>query len=483
MEHRYHEYVPFAEAKNIIKEEIEIGLNASKAKQEKLKLAQLSLSSKSEEISSNETSLLAIVDSSFKEIQSRINKHRQSIEEQIKRKSCEEMEKIKVYINENLNLQLQLEETVSFCENILSNRSDMEVVFFLEDMKSALMKCSNHDEHEYQVVLQSLEINVERELHKIFNVKEVVVDANTTITATVNSNTSLTVDKKQNTESTDPEYLENNSENRLESEILNEPQTNVSGLTSIAPKCLKTYDLSGISYEKPRSYSSVSWINKTSFAIVDEQNQTAVIVNDTRGKTIVCSHPVQEIVTIASFNGYLACKTQPGDIIIYSYPEWKLERTFKGAYALSSRSTELIWVTREKIMIFAKYSIEEKDIKDEDGNCFKFRRPFYLCCLPNKSFVLTDRYSESLYMLDKRGHISARFTLPGQLGALSCDRDNRIYMTCYESNSVSIIDTNGTCLNTISLCCILNRPKTISVRNEEAMLVANRDDVVLLSLK
>lgn len=482
MEHRYHEYVLFAEARHIIKEEIEISLKESKAKQEKLKQAKFSLISKSEEISSNETSLLAIVDSTFKEIQLRINKHRLNLEEQIKRKSCEENEKIKVYITENLNLQLQIEESVSFCENILSNRSDMEVVFFLEDMKSSLIKCSNQDDQNYQVILQSLEINVERELHKIFNLKEVVNDANASTSATVNSDTSLTAHEKQNTESTDPEYSENNSDNTPEREILNESQTNAAGSTAISPKCLKTYDLSGISCEKPRNYSSVTWISKTSFALVDEQNQTAVVVNDARGKTRVFSHQVQEIVTIAYFNDYLACKTQSGDIYIYSYPDWKLERTFKGAYALSSRSSELIWVTKEKIMIFAKYSIEEKDIKDEEGKSFKFRRPFQFCCLPNKSFALTDKYYEILYMLDQRGHISARLTLPGKLGALSCDQDNRIYLTCYESNFVSILDTNGKCLNTVSLCCILNRPKTISVRNEEAMLVANRDEVVLLSL-
>lgn len=111
------------------------------------------------------------------------------------------------------------------------------------------------------------------------------------------------------------------------------------------------------------------------------------------------------------------------------------------------------------------------------------KKPYHFCCLPNESFALTDRFSESLYVLDQRGHISARLTLPGELGALSCDKDNRIYMTCYESNSVSIFHMNGSGLRIVSLRCILDRPKTISVQNEEAILIANMYDVVLLSLK
>lgn len=128
-------------------------------------------------------------------------------------------------------------------------------------------------------------------------------------------------------------------------------------------------------------------------------------------------------------------------------------------------------------------SIEEKNIKDEDGNSFVFRRPFQFCCLPNKYFAITDKVLDCLYIIDQSEHILARIKLPGHIRALSCDQDNRIYMTCYETNSICILDTNGTCLSTISLKCILNKPRTISVRSEEAILVTNKYEVVLLSLK
>ena len=119
------------------------------------------------------------------------------------------------------------------------------------------------------------------------------------------------------------------------------------------------------------------------------------------------------------------------------------------------------------------------------GQVFQVQRPFQFCCLPNNSFALTDKPEEILYLLNERGQIMARgdFTGQGQLGALSCDKDNRIYMTRYETNYICIFDASGECLRTISLSCILKKPKAISVMNEEAVLVANSDQVVLLSLK
>eukprot|EP00105_Crassostrea_gigas_P041353 XP_019925501.1 PREDICTED: E3 ubiquitin-protein ligase TRIM56-like [Crassostrea gigas] len=145
MEHRYHEYVLFTEARNIINEEMDKVFKLSKAQQENLKQAQLALCLKSEELSSNETSFLATVDSTFKEIQSKLDIHRQNIHDQIKKKFSDEMEKIKACMEENVGIQEGLQESVSFCENILSKTSNLEIVFFLDDMKSSLLKFSNQD--------------------------------------------------------------------------------------------------------------------------------------------------------------------------------------------------------------------------------------------------------------------------------------------------------------------------------------------------
>lgn len=487
MEHRYHKYVLFAEAKEILIEEMDKVFKISKAQQEKLKQTQEALCSKLEKVTSNKMSLMAIVDSTFKEFQSKLDRHRQSIQDQIKEKSSVEKDKIKTCMKENISCQEGLQESVSFCKNILSNTSNLEIIFFLDDMKSSLLKFSNQDENECNVTLPRLEINVGKELHKIFSLKQTAIEKkDTTIekkdTAMVSANSSTKTDKDTNIVSPKEPCAEKSIPEAQESKCLKKPKTTAHCLKNVVPRCLKTIDLSGMSNKKQTSFSCVTWIGKTSFAIADEQNETAVVVNNVHGKTTVRAHSIKEIVAIAYFNDSLACKTQSGDIVIYSYPEWNLERTFKGAYAISSNSSELIWVTKEKIMIFANNCLEEKIIKDEKGKSFKFQRPFHFCCLPNKSFALKDKFSECLYIIDQRGFISANLKLPGELGALSCDKDNRIYMTCYESNTVTVFDMNGSFLRTVSLRCILDRPRTISVRNEDAILIANKYDVVLLSL-
>lgn len=453
-----------------------------------------------EEVSSNKVSILGVVDSTFKEVQSKLCEHRQRIENQIQRQSNAEKEKIEVYIKRNLNFQESLKESVSFCENILSNRSDLKVVYFLDDMKLSLLKCSNSNKEEYQSSLQRLEVNVKGEIHRLINATETLVDS-TKSTNEMTSGKPSVVDKETNTAFVDQECFEISINNTRGSEKFtgkdtkttamdtkslsfviyetisvspdqtcfeksstetqernseNESRTNTRCITAVIPTCLKTYDLSDVSNEKDKCYTSVTWIGESSFALADEQNQTATIVSNVQENTIVRSHPVKGIVAIASFNDYLACKTQSGDIFIYSFSEWKLERPFKGAYALSSRSSELIWVTKEKIITFANSSFEEKTIKDECGQSFKFGRPSHLCCLPNKSSAITDKLHGCLYILEEKGHISSKLTLPGHIRALSCDNDNLIYMTCYETNSVCILDTTGSCVRTVSLQCILN---------------------------
>lgn len=192
MEHRYHEYVLFTEARNIINEEMDKVFKLSKAQQENLKQAQQALCLKSEEVSSNETSLLATVDSTFKEIQSKLDIHRQNIHDQIKKKFSDEMDKIKACMEENVGIQEGLQESVSFCENILSKTSNLEIVFFLDDMKSSLLKFSNQDTTKCYVTLTRLEIDVEKELQKallkVFHLKQDVIENKDTNTATMSSN-------------------------------------------------------------------------------------------------------------------------------------------------------------------------------------------------------------------------------------------------------------------------------------------------------
>lgn len=235
-----------------------------------------------------------------------------------------------------MNFQESLKESVSFCENILSNRSDLEVFYFLDDMKLSLLKCSNSNEEEYQSSLQRLEVNVKGEIHRLINAIETSVDS-TKSTNEMTSGKPSVVDKETNTAFVDQECFEISNNNTRGSEKFtgkdtkttamdtkslsfviyetisvspdqtcfeksstetqernseNESRTNTRCITAVIPKCLKTYDLSDVSNEKDKCYTSVTWIGESSFALADEQNQTATIVSNVQENTIVRSHPV-----------------------------------------------------------------------------------------------------------------------------------------------------------------------------------------------
>ncbi|XP_056020291.1 uncharacterized protein LOC125672112 [Ostrea edulis] len=471
VEHRFHDYVSFAEARDIVKEELKKVLQISKAKQEKRQEIHTTLVSKSEDISTNESFLLDKIDSTYREIESKLKNHRQIVEEEIKRKSRQERKNVDNNIQENLDMQDNLQSSVLFCENMLCKGSDTEVVFFLEEMKSCLLKCPEPMEKEVNISLQRLKIDLDRE-YNVFQLEDVVLDGNTSGVMTKDVDMPLEIGVK-NTVS-DEASLKNTNE-------MKEKKATKQLLTAHIPKCLKMYDLYDRNSMETPSYTCITWIDKTSFALADEHNQTVVLV--TTNSRNLRTHSVKDIKAIAKFGDFLGCKIQSGKVTIYSYPDFKLERTFNGAYALTSRSSELIWITKDTIVIFNTTDIQEMKILDENGRRFQFIMPLHACCLPNESFAITDTPAKCLYLLDKKGQISLRYVHSGGVGAVSCDRHNRIYMACYETNGICVINIHGECIKNISLTCILQNPRSISVLSEEGILISSKKNVVLIALE
>ncbi|XP_062605126.1 E3 ubiquitin-protein ligase TRIM56-like [Saccostrea cucullata] len=516
-EHRSHDYVSFAEAREIAKEKMEKNLQSCRTKKKKLEQMHSALISKSEELSANESSLMDIVDVTCKEVESKLKQHRQKVEEEIKQKSSERKKNIEIYAQDYLNMQERLQESISFCENLLSSGSDLEVLFFLDEMRTCLMKYPDPEEKRVHISLPGLKVNKKTD-YFVFHLEDDVVESqsgsvkNDTETTPVldtkstsfqeaqdrpfngacleipgdETKISTSVLGKSSYESelspktkdsrTDGKAEKRNSETQRNKTVV-QPQT------VFVPKCLNTYEALVTYGEKSPSYTCVTWIDKTSLALADENNQAVVIVTTKSESMQIRTHLVKGIAAITMFGGFLACKTQSGEIKVFSYPNLILERVFKGAYALTARSSELIWITKEKIVKFTDATINEKKITDEDGNPFRFTRPLNICCLSNKTCVVTDKVVDCLFFLDRNGQISRRLLFTEKLGALSCDEEDRLYMAFYETDSICIVNVNGECLRRISLSCILRRPRGISVLSEEEILVSNKENVVLISLK
>ncbi|XP_062605109.1 protein PML-like [Saccostrea cucullata] len=535
LEHRSHDYASFEEARDFVKREVEKNLKASKTKKEKLQIIHSSLISQAEEISAKESSLLDMIDFTYKEIESKLKLHRQRIEQEIRGKSNEGKKNIDIHIQENLNSQDRIKESISFCENMLSRGSDLEVVFFLEEMKSCLLKHPDPKEVQLQITFPTLKINMMKEFN-VFQLTDAASDNDSSAKAMEDTETSTRINNKD--QESNEEYLEKPSndtelshkkrnkkseETKMEtsqdtttngacSKSARKPtqkvnkesskslvNTNSEKACSVKPvkvqkakspdqsmkyevaKCLKTYEQLDRHGDKTPSYTCITWIDKATFALVDEFNQIALIVSSKGETEYIQKHLIKGIKGITKFGNFLACKTYVGEVRIYSFPELKLERVFNGAFAISSRSAELVWVTKAKIVAFKNSALEEMYFKDENGRQLKLQMPLYVCCSSNKSFTISDNEANCLYFFDKKAH--KQHVISGRFGALSCDKENRVYMTNYDTDCIFIFDSNGEWLKTISLNCIMRKPRSISVLGEEKILVSNRENVALISLK
>ena len=326
-DHRRHEFVPLDEARSIIAKEMENSIENAKAKQEMLKEEHENLSSKTQELSSNEIFVLGEVETKFKEIYHKLTKCRQNVEENIKKKYSVEKEKITACVKENESFQGDLQESISFCENIVLNRSDLEVVYFLNDMKSILLKYSVKHEKE-EISLPRLEVNIDDAICKMFSVMEAVVDGNNA------KKPALEVGSDTDTATAKAKC----QKKKQKIKPIKNSQKKARPITTVVPKCVKRYDKSELYDDKTPNYTSVTWIDKSCFGLADSQNQCAVICKTVGGMTECRTISVDEIVGIVKFGDSLACKTHSGDIFIYSYPELIYERSFQGCLLYTSPS-------------------------------------------------------------------------------------------------------------------------------------------------
>ncbi|XP_061182361.1 protein PML-like [Saccostrea echinata] len=478
--HRFHEYVSLSEAKDIFLKDIDGVLQSSKSKIETTKEIQKKLVSKCDKLNVHGCSLRKMINQAYEETVRKLDLNRKIVEEEIRKYIHQERETIESLLQENLRCEEGLTQAISFCENTISNGSDLEVVLFREEMKSHLQKYQNLQEKGslQSVPHQSLKIKVQEEIN-VFELERTFVDKETLdneydipidsigLATSIKSKTEYKIDEDK-WEAKDTER--------------NKTETSYFSIPVQMPKFLKTYNLSKVKNFRAKIYTCVVWIDEISFVLVDENNHEVVIVKTEGEKVEFKRHKVKNLVTVAKFDRYLACKTQYGDVIIYSYPDMKFERKFNRAYAVASSSSELIWVTKEKIMIFKTDSLIEKKVLDEEGKPFNFLRPFHACYLPNKSLAVIDRNEECLFFLDSNCQIFNRYACAGICG-LCCDDQNCVYTTCFGGKHISVMNKDGKLLRRISLECILWKPRCLSVLNENRVLVTNKDTVVLISLE
>lgn len=108
---------------------------------------------------------------------------------------------------------------------------------------------------------------------------------------------------------------------------------------------------------------------------------------------------------------------------------------------------------------------------------------FEACYLPNKTLAVTDACDRCLFFINSEGNISNRvfYVESGSYGAISCDKNNLVYLASYNEDVVNVYNTEATCVRIISLCGVLF-VRSIDVLLGKQMLIVTQDMVRLYSL-
>lgn len=252
----------------------------------------------------------------------------------------------------------------------------------------------------------------------------------------------------------------------------------------LIPECSVAIDIYGRG-GKPQKivYTNVTWIDRSTFVVTDNENAKLIVIKFAGEHVERRLIPVADAVTVAKFYSYLAVKTQTGKVKIFTYPGLEQKQTFDGVSAIASQSSKLILVTNSYIEIFCNGKIEKKFSFKEKGKEFKFNRVFEACYLPNQTFAVTDACDRCLFFINSEGNISNRvfYVESGSFGAISCDKNNFVYLASFNEDVVNVYNSEATCVRIISLCGVLF-VRSIDVLLGNQMLIATHDIVRLYHL-
>ncbi|XP_062603924.1 E3 ubiquitin-protein ligase TRIM56-like [Saccostrea cucullata] len=359
-----------------------------------------------------------------------------------------------------------LEETYSFCHNLVRCGSDIEILSMKSEIKdriSALQslkrtECCKFEGIDLPVIASSTD-------GRIFNL------------AYENAGESDKNSKQDDTK------LEESNRDKAENDTI-KPERN-GPIRSMGnrsyPRLLQTFwEPYSCESQKPR-YSSVSWMNEDSFAVVDQKNQKVKLLSKQNNDSN--SVAVQDCEVLTSFKGGIACKTTKNQLhIINNF--LNIKETFSGVSILMtchSNSSQISWISGlDKICILENSQIKKVSISDPN-KAGKLSKPKFGHVLNNGMFVVSDWNRDCVFILRKSGYIERRkYCCPDSIAS---DSNNIIYVCDEEKSRIEIFRPSGETLQLVKIGSILKNPKSITMNKEDEILITNEHSIVLVHLE
>ncbi|XP_061189798.1 E3 ubiquitin-protein ligase TRIM56-like [Saccostrea echinata] len=483
LQHAKHDFITPKEARTQTEKDLESTFSEVNEKLFSLKSQYSEMSKTSKEIKENEKILRIKIETTCNSMINKITARRRSLERELTKafkptKSIIERESESIENRAN-----SLENSVTFCKNLLKYGTDLEILSLQRVIKDRLSKIS---------------------LTKDYPPVQDCMDVMPSLVASWNGpNMELIYDTKISKEK--PDFSKSNSEctkDKMENEIRNISQITKISFNETSDKgtqcdLMQTTMESDFlertflkyrsllvhnNYQRPK-LTSIAWIDGESFVAVDQHNGTIQSCPLSGGSGIMGLLTNCVAVTVTSW--CIAVKTSSSAIELLDH-NLSYKYTIGSASVVSAcspRSHFLALISRSRITIVKSESEQIQCIKftDKCGNSLKLGQPRFACLLSDGKFAISDWEKDFVYLFDETGQVSREeFCYPG---AITSDTNDHIYIADFYEHIINVIDFKGSTRRTIHLSPHLSHPRSISINIDNKLAVAFENQVALFQLK
>ncbi|XP_056019378.1 E3 ubiquitin-protein ligase TRIM56-like [Ostrea edulis] len=464
LSHQGHKYIAPKDARERLDDSLGKSMSALKENLGKLKFGKENVEHALNQLEDEKQKFKEDLEKQFDVVVENIRRSKKSIENDFDRIVKSRQESLHRQGESIENENKKLGETVSFCSNILSCGSDIEILTMKTELNERLAKFQSLKNVESckvkELDLPTFQINTdgkvfglslkERKGHKGSpNMGHLIPEAS------LNDNAKMETDFpkfKENENITLPLYV----------------------------KSLQTLDCKEKGDKFIPSYTSVAWIDKETCAVVDQTNQKLKFFGMSGNDTKSMVFP--ECLAVSPFKDGISYHTTGRRLIVLNNSMVK-EKEFSGVSTLltcHSKSQQVSWISGfDKICVYRDKELKEMPIKNQHTSV-KFGNPMFGHVLLNGMFIVSDCARDCIFIIQQSGSIERRkYCSPG---AVSSDMNNRIYVCDYRQSLVVVFTVAGETLRTYKIAPFLRNPRSIAVNTSGRTLISNGRAIILAEL-
>lgn len=351
-----------------------------------------------------------------------------------------------------------LDETYSFCSNILRCGSDIEILSMKKEIKERLSKLQTENNTEKCNVIE-IDLPDIKFCDKI-NCFQMVKKSS---------------DKETNTPRDERIAFINKELKRDE---------NDKTATQVFQKKPGTISVKDEEKEPTTPhYSSATWMDDNTVAVIDQGNQSLKLIS--REHNVIKSVATSNCTEVSSFKKGIACKS--GDILHIFNSSLELQKSFSAVTTLLTchpQSTEVCWMTGlNKICILKDNDVKEIAIHEPNRQSH-FRNPKFGHVLINSMFAVSDWDEKCVFLIGKSGRIGSRKYIDSnpRPGSISSDSSYNLYVCDIQNDSILIFSLGGATLRSVKIGAIAPNPKSIAIMHDKLALITNGRSIIEVDL-